>query len=281
MTDLLEIDADRFAAVFANRSLLIRHHLVDHPLFATDALAALADRLPPAQLRRERGDLSLLNRGYEDAGDGPPSDTVRTIARNSSRISLREIQNDLQYGSLIAACHDEVTRYVGNREGGICRRSGYIFVTSPTSTTPMHFDPEHSFLLQIRGTKRVCSAPMSDAGARMRQLERYLDGAPCAFDAMTSECDMFTLEPGDGLYLPSFVPHWVEQTGDGPSVSFSIPFYTRGCARADQVHRVNKRMRRLRLNPRPPGEWPALDRAKAAALRSWTRFRRGDADVAS
>ena len=144
----------------------------------------------------------------------------------------------------------------------------------------MHFDPEHSFLLQIQGTKRVCSAPMSDARARLRQLERYLDGEPCSFDAMALTCDTFVLHPGDGLYLPSFVPHWVEQTGDDASISFSIPFYTRYCQRADQVHRVNKRLRRVRLKPRPPGELPAVDRVKAALLRSWTRLRGTDVDAA-
>jgi hypothetical protein len=280
VTQLLDIDAGAFADAFARCSVWIRHRLVDHPLFTTDAIAALADRLPGPQVRRERGDLSLLNRGYEDAGSGPASETVRTIARNASRISLREIQSDAEYRPLIDACHREVAGYVENREGGICRRSGYIFVTSPGSTTPMHFDPEHSFLLQIRGTKRVCSAPMSDARSRLRELERYFDDEACAFDVMTATCDTFVLNPGDGLYLPSFVPHWVEQTGDTESISFSIPFYTRLCARADQVHRVNKRLRRLHLTPRPPGEWPALDRAKASLLRSWTRLRRTDADVA-
>jgi hypothetical protein len=278
VTQLLDIDAGAFADAFARCSVSIRHQLVDHPLFTTDAIAALADRLPGPQVRRERGDLSLLNR-HSDAGSGRASTRCARSLR-TRRISLREIQSDTEYRPLIDACHREVAGYVENREGGICRRSGYIFVTSPGSTTPMHFDPEHSFLLQIRGTKRVCSAPMSDAQSRLRELERYFDDEACAFDAMTSTCDTFVLNPGDGLYLPSFVPHWVEQTGDTPSISFSIPFYTRFCARADQVHRVNKRLRRLHLTPRPPGEWPALDRAKASLLRSWTRLRRSDADAA-
>ena len=48
---------------------------------------------------------------------------------------------------------------------------------------------------------------------------------------MASTCDTFVFHPGDGLYLPSFVPHWVEQTGADASISFSIPFYTRYCRR--------------------------------------------------
>ena len=53
-------------------------HLVDHPLFTLDAIAELADRLPPESVRRERGDLPLVNprrlrgRGRRSAvGDDP------------------------------------------------------------------------------------------------------------------------------------------------------------------------------------------------------------------
>jgi hypothetical protein len=271
---LLDIDDDAFEAALGRRSVTISHRLTEHPLLQMDAIAVLADRLPPDAVRRERGDLPLANRGYLDAGTGPPSQTIREIEHNGARVSLREIQHDSEYAPLIDACHAEVRPHVAEREGGVVRHSGYIFVTSPGSTTPMHFDPEHSFLLQIRGTKRVCSAPMSDR-VRGRELERYFDGRPCAFDAMAETCDEFVLRPGDGLYLPSFVPHWVEQTG-GVSVSFSIPFYTRHCEQADQVHRVNKRLRRLHLSPRPPGTSPAIDRAKATLLRSWTKLRRSD-----
>ena len=272
MRGLLEIDAETFSANFGRRSFMIRHRLVGHPLLEAAAIAELADRLPPDAVRRERGDLPLENRGYVDIGAGAPSETILSIAENGCRVSLREIQDDEIYASLIAESHADIDLHVRVREGGIVRRSAYVFVTAPGSTTPMHLDPEHSFLLQIHGSKRVCSAPLS-ADARQRELERYFDGKPCAFDAMVAECDEFTLAPGDGLYLPSFVPHWVEQTGEGSSVSFSLPFYTRYCERADRVNRVNKRLRRLHLSPRPAGASASIDWVKASLLRSWTMLR--------
>jgi hypothetical protein len=274
VSTLLDVDTQAFAEAFGRRSVAVAHRLSEHPLLQIDAIARLADRLPPDAVRRERGDLPLENRGYTDAGVGPPSETIRTIAQSGARVSLREIQQDEEYAVVIDACHAELGQYIGDREGGVVRRSGYIFVTSPGSTTPMHFDPEHSFLLQVHGTKRVCSAPMSERD-RQRELAHYFDGQPCAFDSMAADCDEFVLEPGAGVYLPSFVPHWVEDTA-GVSVSFSIPFYTRYCERTDQVHRVNKRLRRLHLSPRPPGASPAIDRAKASMLRSWTKLRRTD-----
>ncbi len=257
---------------FAHHSIVVAHRLVDHPLLQLDEIARLADRLAPDQVRRERSDLPLDNRGYVDAGSGPPSATVLGIAENGLRISLREIQSDARYRDLIDACLDEVAPLLGSREGGMCRRSGYIFVSSPAATTPMHFDPEHSFLLQVRGSKTVWSVPRRDAAIVQRELDRYYDGLPCAFDSLQQEALRLELEPGRGVYFPSFVPHWVE-THTGVSVSFSIPFYTRFSERAEYVNRVNARLRKLRLAPRPPGASAAVDIVKATMLRSWNRVR--------
>jgi hypothetical protein len=89
---------------------------------------------------------------------------------------------------------------------------------------------------------------------------------------MQAVAERFRIAPGDGVYLPSFVSHWVE-TEAGVSVSFSIPWHTDYCLRADGVYRVNSRLRRLHLSPRPPGRSEPVDRAKAAVFRSWLRLR--------
>ena len=98
MGSLLEIDGSTFSDAFARRSIAVGHGLVDHPLFTLDAIAELADRLPPDSVRRERGNLPLVNRdGYVDIGEGPPSATIRDVERNGFRISLRDIQQDAEY----------------------------------------------------------------------------------------------------------------------------------------------------------------------------------------
>ena len=65
----------------------------------------------------------------------------------------------------------------------------------------------------------------------------------------------FRIDPGVGVYLPSFVPHWVT-TEAGISISFSIPFYTEFSERAESVNRINRRLRKMqpvaaRAGPRP------------------------------
>jgi JmjC domain len=272
-TRLVDIDAGAFVEAFARRSIYVRHALVDHPLFTMEAIAELADRLPPDSVRRERGHLPFINtEGYVDVGEGPPSATVLDIERNGFRVSLRDIHQDPQYAELINECLDEVDTLVGRREGGMCHRAGYLFISSPAATTPMHFDVEHSFLLQVRGTKNVSVAAFDhDPGALQRERDRYIDGVGCDFAAMEDAAETFRIGPGVGVYLPSYVPHWVE-TEAGVSVSFSIPFYTPCCQRAEKVNWVNRRLRRLQLSPRPPGASAPVDQTKVAMARSWERI---------
>jgi hypothetical protein len=273
MSTKLDIGATEFGEAFARRSIAVRHALVDHPLFTIDAIAELADRLPPESVRRERGGLPLVNRdGYVDIGEGPPSDTIRDIEHNGSRVSLRDIQQVPEYAELIDECLDEVDEIVRDREGGMRRRTGYLFITAPAANTPMHFDPEHSFLLQVRGLKHVSVAAFENDAIRQRELDRYYDGEECDFAAMQAVAEDFSLEPGLGVYLPSFVPHWVT-TEAGVSVSFSIPFYTAYSERAESVNRINRRLRKLHLSPRGPGRSEPLDRVKATGFELWGKMR--------
>lgn len=270
---IVDIDAAAFADAFARRSVAVHHGLVDHPLFTIDAIARLADRLPPDSVRRERGNLPVAKYGkYVDVGEGPPSETIRNVERTGTRVTLRDIQQAPEYAELIDECLDEVDPLVADREGGMTQRAGYLFISCPASTTPMHFDREHSFLLQVQGVKHVSVAAFEDDRAALRrQFDRYVDGRECDFEAMQAVAESFTLEPGVGVYLPSYVPHWVE-TEAGISISFSIPFDTKYVERAEAVFRINKRMRRLHLSPRPVGASEPVDRAKAAVVRSLTKL---------
>jgi hypothetical protein len=272
MGSLLDIDGSTFSDAFAWRSIAVGHGLVDHPLFSLDAIAELADRLPPDSVRRERGNLPLVNReGYVDVGEGPPSATIRDVERNGFRTSLRDIQQDPQYAELINECLDEVEGILKDREGGMRRRTGYLFITAPASNTPMHFDPEHSFLLQVKGVKHVSVAAFQDDSIRQRELDRYYDAEECDFAAMEEIAEDFRLDPGVGVYLPSFVPHWVT-TEAGISISFSIPFYTEFSERAESVNRINRRLRKMRMSPRGPGRSEPVDRVKAASFDLWGKL---------
>ena len=277
--NLLDIDAAEFAAAFARRSIPVSHGLSEHPLFTVDAIAELADRLPAKSVRRVQGDLPL-DSGYQwvDVGVGPPSESVRDVERTGVRIALRDIQQVPEYAELINECLDSVAELVAEREGGMSQRAGYLFISCPASTTPMHFDVEHSFLLQVKGVKHVSVAPFEDnPGLRRRELDRWMDGEECDFEAMQRQAETTRIEPGVGVYLPSFVPHWVA-TEAGVSISFSIPFHTPYAERGEAVTTINKQLRRIHLSPRPLGRSERVDTTKVVLFRSLQKLsgKRGD-----
>ena len=119
----VDIDASAFAEAFARRSIAVRHGLADHPLFTIDAIAELADRLPPDSVRRERGDPTPPNDGkYVDVGDGPPSgDHQERRAHRDPGIAPRHPAGP-EYAELIDECLDEVDGLVAERQGGMTQR---------------------------------------------------------------------------------------------------------------------------------------------------------------
>jgi hypothetical protein len=259
---LLQIhDRGAFSERFADQPALVRHALVDHPLLTLDAIADLADALPIASIERHRADLPVLSPGGAEDVHGPPSETVRTIETNGCWMVLWYLEQEPAYKALLDAILDEAEEYVGGRDGGMQRREAFLFLSAPNAVTPVHFDPEHNFLLQIRGAKDMNVCEWDSPEEEQRELNRYHHGGHRNLDVMPRESETFRLTPGVGVYVPPWRPHWVKNS-DAVSISLSITFRTAASERAERVHIVNARLRRLHLHPRPPGYSTRTDRAK-------------------
>jgi JmjC domain len=258
---LLQLDRESFARAFARDPCAVHHSLVLDPLLSLDAIAELADAMPLKRVERHRADLPMVMPGGAPELQGPPSETVRTIETNNCWLVLWYIEQVPEYAELLDSCLDVVEPYVKDREGGMCRREAFLFLSAPDAVTPVHFDAEHNFLLQIKGVKdmNVCKFP--DAAVAQKELDRYYDGGHRNLEAMPSESTLFRLHPGDGVYVPSFMPHWVKN-GNEASISLSITFRTEVSERNERVQYVNARLRRLRFSPQPPGQSERADRLK-------------------
>jgi hypothetical protein len=270
---ILEVDPERFADAFGRRPLAVDHSLAGHPLMQLDALAELADRYP-GRIERHRADLPLLVPGGAPELEGPPSETVRGIEHNGCWLVFWYIDQVPEYRALLDRCVDEAESFLPASKRQTLQREAFLFLSAPDALTPVHFDPEHNFLLQIKGTKdmHVCAFPSLEA--EQRELERYYSGGHRNLDAMPSEGENFRLEPGKGVYVPSFMPHWV-QNGPEASVSLSLTFRTPESLRAERVQTVNARLRRLRISPRPPGASELSDRTKEAVWLTMRKPKRG------
>lgn len=275
VSSLLAVDSQRFYTVFSRSALEVRHTLAGHPLFTLDAIADLADTLPPASIERNLAThLSMVTPNGAPQLNGRPSDTVRTIERNGCWMVLWYIDRHPQYRTILDACLDEVLPYVPRPEGRMCRREAFLFLSAPGSVTPVHIDPEHNFLLQIRGWKDITVVKFADRGAEMRELNRHYSGGHRNLTAMpTGPAETLRLVPGAGVYVPPLVPHCVKN-GNEVSVSLSITFRTELSQRAEHVHTFNAALRRLRLPARPPGTYAPVDWVKAGTVVTWNGARR-------
>jgi hypothetical protein len=269
---LLEFDRQQLRDSFSEAPIAVRHNLVDHPLLKLDEIAALADTLSEGQVEHNLGNVpEVLPGGEAPRLDQSPGEIARGIETNGCWMVLKRVESDPRYRELLDESLDEVIPHVADREGGATRKEAFIFLSAPNSTTPVHFDPEQNLLLQIKARKQISVGRWPDAETEVRELDRYYGGGHRNIDSHPPDFETFDMGPGDGVYVPLHAPHWVK-TFDEVSISFSITFYTRHSEQVTDLHSVNARLRRLHLSPRPPGDRPVGDKAKAAV---WRNLRRG------
>jgi hypothetical protein len=169
------LDVPQFVAAFGHRPTGVRHSLADHPLLSLDAIAELADRFP-GRIERHSGDLPMVLPGGAPELEGKPSDTVRGIEENGCWMVFWFLELDPEYKALLNQILDEVDPYLPRDAGGMIKREAFLFLSSPNAVTPVHFDHEHNFLLQIRGRKDMHVCPFPDVESECRELERLYDG---------------------------------------------------------------------------------------------------------
>ena len=269
MNRVLDIDPQAFAAGFGKRPFLLRHHLAGHALFSLDRLIALSKSLPADRVEYNAGDLPVSIDPARTPRNGlSPEETIRRIRECRSWLVLKNVELDPAYRVLLERCLAETK--IPMRE-----KQAYIFVSSPHAVTPYHLDPEENFLLQIRGRKTLQVFDPADRTVLSEQeLERFFSGAHRNLvfrDQALASARSFELTPGVALHVPLAAPHWV-QNGPQVSISFSITGQTRASMRRQKVHRMNGRLRRLGLRPRPAGYSPLRDALKEFCYRMVRRL---------
>lgn len=267
--NLLDIDSQALARDFGRRPFLLRHRLADHALFSLERLVALSRSLPADRVEYNAGDLPVSIDPAKTPRNGlSPEETIRRIRECRSWLVLKNVEHDPAYRVLLERCLAEMK--VPMRE-----KQAYIFVSSPHAVTPYHLDPEENVLLQICGRKTMhVFDPADRAVLSEQELERFFSGAHRNLvfrDEYRPRGRGFELTPGVALHVPLAAPHWV-QNGPQVSISFSITGQTQASTRRKQVYRVNGRLRRLGLSPRPAGESPVHDALKQVCYRMVRRL---------
>ena len=268
MTTLLNIDDAGLRDHFDSAPLAVAHELTDHPLLTVEAIAQLAERLPADRIEHNYGNVAKVAAPDQvERSSQPVGQIARDIETNGCWMVLKNIELDPEYKRLLDECLEEVDTHIRTGQGVMTEREGFIFLSAPGSMTPAHTDPEHNFLLQIRGAKEMNVGSFPDELTEQVTLEQTFNGGHRNVSWEPKDPTCFDLTPGDGVYVYPHAPHWVVN-GQEVSVSLSITFATRESERSRHVYRLNGKLRKLGLDPTPPGRRAGVDRAKALAARA-------------
>lgn len=262
----------RWSVGGGRRPFGLRHRLAGDPRLSVDAVAALAERLPPGAIETTTGALPLMYDGDDaPAVSGAAAALIAGMAAGRGWMAIKHIELDEAYRPLVDAALSAATAQLGVA-GTTRSREGYIFVSSGQATTPAHVDHEHNLLLQVLGTKRVLVGTFPDAASEARVMEGMHSGSYGRTGFLPHHPTTFDLAPGTGVYIPPCGIHLVQCDAE-LSVSLSVVFHTVELERSARVYSCNARLRRLGLQPRPPQRSVAVDRLKSGAVLAAQRLR--------
>jgi hypothetical protein len=238
------------------------------------AVADLADRLPRRSVIADTATQPLLvpqggpPRGVLER----PGDVIRDLQNANAWLTLLMVEDDPGMAELMNTYLDQLEDGISARQGKrvkLRKRVAFVFVSSPNSVTPVHFDIEHSLLMQVSGCKTVSIGRFESEATRRREFDRYWNGSHGRIEDLQPEVASYTMTPGRAVYIPPGTPHWVH---NGPDISLSVTltYFTAATVRENRVENFNAKLRRRHLNPREPGHSATVDTAKVCALGLWT-----------
>lgn len=261
MTFLAPSSLSPFASAYPLSPTMLQHSLMDEPLLSVDALAKAALELPPEFVeRRISNAVNGSDFAMDRAGDADIATVIHSIHSSGNWVMLRFIEQLPAYRALLDRLMDEIGPAIFPATGPGLTVRGFVFISSPGTLTPFHFDCEYNILFQIAGEKQFATYQPTAPWLPFEKHERYHSGGNNMLpwdDAYEAEANVHALRPGDALYVPYASPHWVK-AGAEPSISLSITWQSAWSQSVGAALQFNPMLRRCGL---PTGDLPAWPKA--------------------
>jgi mannose-6-phosphate isomerase-like protein (cupin superfamily) len=259
-----------FDDAFPGRSVGFIHdlHLDDRLTLAS--VADLADRLPRRSVIADTAAQPLLvpQGGPPRGALERPGDVIRDLQNANAWLTLLNVEDDPGMAELMNTCLDQLESGMIAKRGKrvkMRKRVAFVFVSSPNSVTPVHYDIEHSLLMQVSGSKTVSVGRFESDAVRRHEIDRYWDCSHGRIEALQPEVASYTMTPGRAVYIPPGTPHWVHN-GHDISLSVTLTYFTAATVRENRVESFNAHLRRRHMKPREPGRSITVDTAKICAM---------------
>ena len=259
---------------FPDMPFRIRHELVGNPLLTLSEIVKLVRELPRDQIEYSSGKAEIGQDPKKvQAIDLPPEEVVKSIETAGAWMVLKRVDAHPAYRGILEQALLSVAKargFASLDDAGFEDIQGFLFVSSPNSTTPFHTDAEDNFFVQIHGEKffhvydnrdhSIASVEELEASATKYRNIKY----DPKFDAKGVAHRLF---PGDGVFVPYQWPHWVRTT-DSYSISLAITWKTKAVRRRNDLYVFNSFLRSMGLPQAAPDAHPALDALKLAMMRT-------------
>src|SRR5215469_17702639 len=162
-----------FDDAFPGRSVGFIHDLHHDERLTLASVADLADRLPRRSVIADTAAQPLLvpQGGPPRGALERPGDVIRDLQDANAWLTLLNIEDDPGMADLMNTYLDQLESGLTAKQGQrvkMRKRVAFIFVSSPNSVTPVHFDIEHSLLMQVSGCKTVSIGRFESDATRRR-----------------------------------------------------------------------------------------------------------------
>jgi mannose-6-phosphate isomerase-like protein (cupin superfamily) len=263
-----------FDDAFPTQSMEFSHDLYLDDRLTLASVADLADRLPRRSVIADTAAQPLLvpQGGPPRGALERPGDVIRDLHNANAWLTLLMVEDDPGMAEIMNTQLDQLESGISAKQGKrvkMRKRVAFVFVSSPNSVTPVHYDIEHSLLMQVSGCKTVSVGRWEDDAARRHEFDRYWNGSHGRIEKVPPEVATYTMTPGRGVYIPPGTPHWVHN-GPDISLSMTLTYFTAATVRENRVEGFNAKLRRRHMNPREPGHSTTVDTAKVYALAVYT-----------
>jgi hypothetical protein len=279
MNTVTSLERPTKRSIFGAGNLGFREDFDEKPFEFTHCFNADHPSFKLSRLRKLIEDPVTREGAYYDAGEigiGQRWDTVpeRKLAieevfdrvdNAGAWILIKRVQKDPEYNELLEQCLSEVKKLSGRAiDEDKKSQEAIIFITSPRRVTSYHIDRECNFLMQVSGEKEISVFDRNDREVTPEsELETFWskdNNAGVYKPHLQDHARVFLMRPGTGVHIPVNSPHWLKN-GENVSISFSISYQYKDLRRK-YVYQANYYLRRLGLNPTPPGRSALLDNTK-------------------
>jgi hypothetical protein len=245
----------------------------DHPLFQLSRIRQLIDNpVTRAAIYYDAGDIGIGQR-WETVPERKQTleETFERVDNAGAWLMMRHVHTDPDYNDLLEQCLREVQMLSGRQiDQDKKSQEAIIFLTSPNRVTSYHIDRECNFLMQVSGEKQISVFDRNDRDVVPEtELETFWskdNNAGVYKPQYQDRAYVFQMKPGTGVHIPVNSPHWLK-TGNNISISLSISYQYKDWNRK-YVFQANYYLRRMGLNPTPPGKSVLLDNTKRIVMRA-------------